>query len=167
MTGFKKPDLNMFNENVFKLIGEDWMLVTSGNVNSFNTMTASWGGMGILWNKPVSYIFIRPTRHTYGFIEKNDTYTLSFFSEKYRKALTLCGTKSGRDIDKAKEAGITPEETENGTVYFKEARLVFECRKLYFHDIDPSHFLDGSIQKMYDNDYHRMYVGEITGIRKK
>jgi flavin reductase (DIM6/NTAB) family NADH-FMN oxidoreductase RutF len=167
MTGFKKPDLNMIDENIFKLIGEDWMLVTSGNINSFNTMTASWGGMGILWNKPVSYIFIRPTRYTYGFIEKNNTYTLSFFSEKYRKALTLCGTKSGRDIDKAKEAGITPEETESGTVYFKEARLIFECRKLYFHDIDPSHFLDGSIQKMYDNDYHRMYVGEITGIRKK
>ncbi len=164
MTGFKKPDLNIFDENIFKLIGEDWMLITSGNINSFNTMTASWGGMGILWNKPVSYIFIRPTRHTYGFIEKNNSYTLSFFSEKYRKALTLCGTKSGRDINKAKEAGLTPEETEGGTVYFKEARLVFACRKLYFHDIDPSHFLDGSIQKMYNNDYHRMYVGEITGI---
>jgi flavin reductase (DIM6/NTAB) family NADH-FMN oxidoreductase RutF len=167
MTVFKKPDLTMIDENIFKLIGEDWMLVTSGNISSFNTMTASWGGMGVLWNKPVSYIFIRPTRYTYGFIEKNNTYTLSFFSEKYRKALTLCGTKSGRDIDKAKEAGITPEEAESGTVYFKEARLAFECRKLYFQDIDPSHFLDSSIEKMYDNDYHRMYVGEITGIRKK
>ena len=167
MIDYKKTDLDMIDESVFKLIGSDWMLVTAGAINSFNTMTASWGGMGILWNKPVSYIFIRPTRHTYEFIERNSTYTLSFFSEKYRKALTLCGTKSGRDVDKAKEAGLTPEETKNGSVSFEEARLVIECKKLYFQDIDPSHFLDGSIEKMYDNDYHRMYIGEITGIRKK
>jgi len=166
MIGLKKADLNLIDGNVFKLIGDDWMLITSGNINSYNTMTASWGGMGVLWNKPVSYIFVRPTRHTYEFIEKNNAYTLSFFSEKYRKALTLCGTKSGRDINKAKEAGITPEETKSGTVYFQEARLVIECRKLYFQDIDPSHFLDSSIDKMYNNDYHRMYVGEIIGIRK-
>jgi len=79
----KKSDINLIDESVFKLIGDDWMLVTSGNINSFNTMTASWGGMGVLWNKPVSYIFIRPTRYTYGFIEKSNTYTLSFFDRKY------------------------------------------------------------------------------------
>jgi len=167
MTDFKKPDLNMIDENVFKLIGEDWMLITSGNKDSFNTMTASWGGMGILWNRPVSYIFVRPTRYTYEFIEKNNGYTLSFFSERYRKALTLCGSTSGRDTDKIAEAGLTPQETESGEISFKEARLVLECRKLYFQDIDPAHFIDSSIEKMYDNDYHRMYIGEITGIRKR
>lgn len=167
MTDFKKPDLNMIDENVFKLIGEDWMLITSGNKDSFNTMTASWGGMGILWNRPVSYIFVRPTRYTYEFIEKSNGYTLSFFSERYRKALTLCGSTSGRDTDKIAEAGLTPQETESGEISFKEARLVLKCRKLYFQDIDPAHFIDSSIEKMYDNDYHRMYIGEITGIRKR
>lgn len=167
MIDFKTTDLHKIDENTFKLIGSDWMLITSGNLQSYNTMTASWGGLGVLWNKPVSYIFIRPTRYTYEFVEKNSTYTLSFFSEKYRKALTLCGSKSGRDIDKAKAAGITPEETGNGTVFFTEARLILECRKLYFQDINPSHFLDSSINKLYDNDYHRMYIGEITGISKK
>jgi flavin reductase (DIM6/NTAB) family NADH-FMN oxidoreductase RutF len=167
MSDNKKPDLNLIDESVFKLIGDDWMLVTSGSINSFNTMTASWGGMGILWNKPVSYIFIRPTRYTYEFLEKNETYTLSFFSEKYRKALSLCGSKSGRDIDKVKETGLTPEETGKGMVAFKEAKLVLECRKLYFQDIDPANFLEASINKMYDNDYHRMYIGEIMGIKKR
>jgi flavin reductase (DIM6/NTAB) family NADH-FMN oxidoreductase RutF len=163
----KKADINLIDESVFKLIGDDWMLVTSGNINSFNTMTASWGGMGVLWNKPVSYIFIRPTRYTYEFLEKNETYTLSFFTEKYRKALSLCGSKSGRDTDKVKEAGLTPEETVKDMVSFKEAKLVIECKKLYFQDINPANFLDASINKMYNNDYHRMYIGEITSIRKK
>jgi flavin reductase (DIM6/NTAB) family NADH-FMN oxidoreductase RutF len=167
MIDYKNTDLKKIDENVFKLIGADWMLITSGNMTSFNTMTASWGGMGVLWNRPVTYIFIRPTRYTREFVEKNDTYTLSFFSDKYRKALTLCGTKSGRDTDKPKNAGITPEETKSGNVYFKEAKLVLECRKLYFQDIDPSNFLDSSISKMYDNDYHRMYIGEITKIIKR
>lgn len=157
----------MIDENIFKLIGEDWMLITSGNKDSFNTMTASWGGMGILWNRPVSYIFVRPTRYTYEFIEKDNGYTLSFFNGRYRKALTLCGSTSGRDTDKVAEAGLTPEETESGAISFKEARLVLECRKLYFQDIDPAHLIDSSIEKMYNNDYHRMYIGEITAIRKR
>jgi len=123
--------------------------------------------MGVLWNKPVTYIFVRPQRYTYEFLEKNKSYSLSFFDEKYRKALTICGSKSGRDIDKVKEAGLTPVVSDNGIVHFSEAKLVVECSKLYYQDIDPSHFLDKSINELYDNDYHRMYIGEITGIVKK
>lgn len=167
MINFSKTDLNKIDENVFKLIGSDWMLITAGTEGSFNTMTASWGGLGVLWNRPVSYIFVRPQRYTYEFLERNDSYSLSFFDEKYRKALSLCGSKSGRDIDKVKESGLTPEVSENGIVHFSEAKLAVECRKLYYQDIDPSRFLDKSINGLYDNDYHRMYIGEITSIIKK
>jgi flavin reductase (DIM6/NTAB) family NADH-FMN oxidoreductase RutF len=149
-------------DNAFQLIGSDWMLVTAGNIQSFNMMTASWGGLGVLWNKNVSFIFIRPCRYTYQFIEKTDTYTLSFFDGAYKRVLNFCGTKSGRDCDKVKETGVSPAQTANGAIYFQEARLVIECRKIYYQDLEPEHFLDADILKNYpEKDFHRMYVGEI------
>jgi len=149
-------------DNVFKLIGAEWMLVTAGNKESFNMMTASWGGLGVLWNKNVCFIFIRPTRYTYGFIEKSNTYTLSFFDPKYKHVLNLCGTKSGRYCNKVKETGISPAETKSGSIYFTEARLVIECRKIYYQDLEPANFLDPEIAANYpEKDYHRMYAGEI------
>jgi len=155
-----KPD--KISDNVFKLIGDDWMLITAGKLDDFNTMTASWGGMGILWHKPVVYCFVRPQRHTFQFMEKYKDFTLTFFEEKYRDALKYCGTKSGKDVDKAKETGLIPYETKNGNVFFKQARLIIECHKLYYNDIDPLSFLDPGIIKNYPvSDYHRMYIGEI------
>jgi flavin reductase (DIM6/NTAB) family NADH-FMN oxidoreductase RutF len=154
-----RPEL--LTDNPFKLIGADWMLVTAGTAGSFNTMTASWGGLGILWERKVCFCFIRPTRYTYEFIERSENFTLSFFEERYRKALSYCGSHSGRDTNKIKEAGLTPV-TEEGFTYFAEARLVLACRKLYFQDISPDRFLDPAIEDMYPKkDYHRMYVGEI------
>jgi flavin reductase (DIM6/NTAB) family NADH-FMN oxidoreductase RutF len=149
-------------DNVFKLIGKDWMLITAGTLDGFNTMTASWGGMGVLWDKKVCFTVVRPTRYTFSFLEENDTYTLSFFPSRYRKALMLCGTKSGREIDKVRESGLTP--VFNGdAVFFEEARLVLECRRLYFQDIIPGNFQDTGIERFYpDKDYHRMYVGEVV-----
>jgi flavin reductase (DIM6/NTAB) family NADH-FMN oxidoreductase RutF len=166
MSDYKIIKPEEISDNVFKLIGSEWMLVTSGNLKSFNAMTASWGGLGVLWNKPVSFIFIRPCRYTYQFIEKSDTYTLSFFDRKFKSVLNLCGTKSGRDCDKVKETGITPTETKDGSIYFTEARLIVECRKIYYQDLDPKHFIDPGIESNYpEKDYHRMYVGEIiTGL---
>jgi flavin reductase (DIM6/NTAB) family NADH-FMN oxidoreductase RutF len=154
-----RPEL--LTDNPFKLIGADWMLITAGTEGSFNTMTASWGGLGVLWERRVCFCFIRPTRYTYEFIERSETFTLSFFEERYRKALSYCGSHSGRDTDKIKEAGLTPV-TEEGFTHFAEARLVLACRKLYFQDISPDRFLDPAIEGMYPlKDYHRMYVGEI------
>ncbi len=126
-------------------------------------MTGGWGGFGVLWNKNVCWCFIRPHRHTYEFMERSENFTLSFFDEKHRAALELCGTKSGRDTDKAAEAGITPiAGTLPGTTAFAEARLIIECRKIYFHDFAPEHFLDPSINALYAaSDYHRAYTGEI------
>jgi flavin reductase (DIM6/NTAB) family NADH-FMN oxidoreductase RutF len=155
-------------ENVFKLIGDRWMLITAGDRDGFNTMTASWGGLGVLWGMPVATCYIRPHRYTYGFMEKGQYYTLSFYPESFRKQLAICGTKSGRDIDKVKECGFTPAFTPEGAVYFEEAELVLVCKKIYFADFDPGHFLDVRIAEQYHpDDYHRMYIGEIVGAYKK
>jgi len=152
-------------ENVFKLFDHDWMLVTAGTLDSFNTLTASWGGMGILWEKEVMMCVVRPVRHTYGFMESHDVFTLAAFQEKYRPALRTCGRKSGRDGDKAREAGLTPVQGLHGGIYFAEARLVYECRKMYWHDFDPERFLDQKMHKFYPKkDYHRLYFGEILSV---
>lgn len=149
--------------NPFQMIGEEWMLVTAGTAEKMNTMTASWGGLGVLWNKPVAFAFVRPTRYTYEFLEQEDCFTLSFYDEKYRHMLALCGRISGRDGDKIAAAGLTPC-TDEAAPYFKEARLVLVCRKLAVQDIDPTGFMDAAIAGHYNNDYHRVYVGEIVKV---
>jgi flavin reductase (DIM6/NTAB) family NADH-FMN oxidoreductase RutF len=161
---FKKLEPQEIPDNPFKLIGSDWMLIAAGPPEAHNMMTASWGGLGVLWNKNVCFCVIRPHRYTYEFVERAESFTLSFLGEEYREALQLCGTKSGREIDKAEATGLTPTAGSlPGTTYFAEARMVLECRKIYFQDIDPEHFLDRSIQDNYpQRDYHRMYVGEIV-----
>lgn len=162
MTGYKEIKSEDLNENPFRLIGRDWMLITAGDLTSYNTMTASWGGFGVLWHKNVSFVFIRPTRYTYEFVEKADIFTLSFFYESHREALKICGSKSGRDVDKVSEAELSPFETPAGSVSFNEARLIIECRNIYSQDINPELFLDPDIDKNYPKrDYHRMYAGEI------
>ncbi len=156
----KKPEL--LAENPFRLIGSDWMLITAGTQEKFNTMTASWGGLGVLWERKVAVCFVRPTRYTYEFLERSGTFTLSFFGAEHRKALQFCGSHSGRNTDKMKGAGLTPV-FDGAFVHFDEARLVLACRKIYFQDIGPERFLDPRIEDMYpQKDYHRMYVGEIV-----
>ena len=136
---------------------------------NWNTMTASWGALGVLWGKDVAFMFVLPSRHTYGFVNSASLFTLSFFDETYRGALDLCGEKSGRDIDKAAASGLTPVlfrgGSVDGAVTFREAKDVFVCKKLYTHDFDPALFLDRkSIEENYHGtDYHRMYIGEIAG----
>jgi len=166
--GFKKILPEEMNDNLFRLIGKNWALITAGDKTDCNTMTASWGSFGILWNKPVVHCFIRPQRYTYTFVENSDTYTLSFFDESYRSQLQLCGTKSGRDIDKIRECGFTTVFADCGTPYFDEAQLVFICKKLYWHDIQPERFVDRNMMKHYpDHDYHREYIGEILEVLVK
>jgi flavin reductase (DIM6/NTAB) family NADH-FMN oxidoreductase RutF len=158
----------LITDNPFQLIDKEWMLITAGKPESFNTMTASWGGFGILWNKPVVFCFVRPVRYTYQFMEESDFFTATFFDRKYRKALNFCGANSGRDIDKMAATGLTPLASAHGSVYFEQARLVLECRKLYFSDIDPEHFSDPAINNNYPfADYHRMYIGEILNCMQK
>ena len=157
-----KPEL--INNNIFKLIGSDWMLITAGTIEKFNSMTASWGGFGYLWDKNVCICVVRPSRYTFEFIEKTADFTLSFFDEKYREALNFFGTNSGRNVDKMKGTGLTAREGSSGTVHFQEANLYLECRKIYYQDLDPQNFIDPKIGNYYsDRDYHRFYIGEITG----
>lgn len=154
-------------ENIISLFDDNWSLITAGDEKGYNTMTASWGGIGELWNKDVCFIFIRPQRYTYEFVEKNDLFTVSFYGKEYKKALSFCGTKSGRDYDKAKETGLTPLFID-GTVSFEEAKLTLVCRKIAFQDMKPDGFVDKTIDNNYkDGDYHRIYVGEIIACYEK
>lgn len=149
-------------DNTFKLIGSDYMLITAGNLKSYNTMTASWGGLGVLWNKNIAVCFVRPHRYTYQFMESTDNFTLSFFEQKYKGVLDYCGSKSGRDVNKALECKLTAIESTLKGVFFSQARLVLECKKIYFQDLQESNFLDKSIAHNYPKkDFHRMYIGEI------
>jgi len=166
---YSKVDPYSLNDNVFDILDKQWMLITAGSADSFNTMTASWGGLGILWNKPIAIIFIRPHRYTYKFVEDNSNFNLSFYTNKYRSALQFIGSKSGRDYNKPKETGLTPVITPENTITFNEARLILDCKKLYFGDLDPKNFIDkGIIEKNYPiHDFHRFYFGEIIGCYSK
>jgi len=159
----KKTFPEELSVNVFDLIGNEWMLITAGEPGKFNTMTASWGGLGHLWDRNVSFCFVRPQRYTFEFMERSTRYSLCFFGHGHRAALNYCGTHSGRDVDKVKAAKLTPLFTAKGTPYFAEARLVLECRKLYAQFLDESSFVDTSIPgAVYPGkDFHRLYVGEI------
>lgn len=165
---YDKLEASDLPDNVIQLIGKEWMLVTAGDESSFNTMTASWGGIGWLWNKPVAFVFVRPERYTYEFIEKSDYLTLSFLGEANKKIHAVCGSKSGRDTDKVKATGLKPIFTEQGNVLFEQARLSLECKKLYTDTIKPECFLDKeSLEKWYDDahgGFHKMYIVEIENI---
>ena len=165
---FDVVDPYSLSDNPFQLIGKDWFLLTAGNAESYNTMTAGWGSFGVLWNKPVLTTFVRPTRYTYEFTEAGDYFTACFFPPKFRKILNYCGSVSGRDEDKIGKSNLTPLLTEKKQLIFAEASLAFECRKIYFSDIKPEHFLHQNILKHYPlKDFHRMYVGEILTCWKK
>lgn len=161
----KITDIREITESAATLFDEKWALITAGNKDSYNTMTASWGGIGELWNKDVCFIFIRPQRYTYEFTEREEYFTVSFLPEQYRKALAFCGRNSGRDCDKAKEAGLTPMAFDE-SMGFEESEVTVLCKKLYNQDISPEGFVDRTIDTdCYSaKDYHRMYIGEIVKV---
>lgn len=169
----KKQDISLLGkEDAFQLIGKEWMLITAGDSTSYNTMTASWGGLGWLWNKPVAFIFVRPERYTHDFIEKNNRLSLSFFSEDYKPALQICGTKSGRDGDKVKEAGLSPKSLESGVMTFDEARMVLDCKKLFKTEMSEAAFMDNELYARWYHDQpggglHTIYVVEIENVYAK
>lgn len=160
---FKEIDIKDLTFSPFEKIGKQWMLITAGNKDAFNTMTASWGGLGVMWNKNVAFTFIRPSRYTLEFCEKEEYFTLTFFSEEYRKALSFCGTKSGRDVDKCKETGLTPLFDAEAP-YFEEAELVVVCKKMYAQNMEKSAICDDFVNTHYGEaePMHKMYVGEIV-----
>lgn len=159
-----KIDLNTIQKNFFKTINDEWMLITAGTPQQFNTMTASWGTLGILWNKPIAICFIRPHRYTFQFAEKSPYFSLSFFDEKNRQILDYCGSYSGRDTDKVSATGLIPLQLNDYCVAFEQAVLIFECQKLYADFIKKENFVVTElIKKIYPaEDFHRFFIGEIT-----
>ena len=157
-----------FHSKSFELWDKTWLLLTSGDFgkSDFNSMTVAWGGIGMMWNKPMVIVVVRPTRHTFKFINSYDTFSLCVFAEQYRSALNLLGSKSGRDGDKIKASGLTPIASSSiAAPIYMEAELVLECRKMYWEDLNPQHFLLPEIDKNYaKKDYHRMVMGEIVKI---
>ncbi|MDE7279980.1 MAG: flavin reductase [Oscillospiraceae bacterium] len=159
----KEIALENLSLNPWTKIGKDWFLLTSGDENGFNTMTVGWANMGIMWNKNVITAMVRPNRYTYDFMEKNDLFTVSFFGEEHKKALSFCGSHSGRDCDKAKEAGLTPEFID-GTTTFKEAKLTFVCRKIYAQDLDVSLIAEDVRPANGSDPIHKQFMGEIIKV---
>jgi len=163
---FREIEAKSLLINPFVMLDDDWALLSAGGVGKFNTMTISWGNMGIMWGKPILTVVVRPQRYTKEFIDDMDLFTISFYSNSHRKALELLGSKSGRDSDKITESALTPLFIDD-TVAFEEAERIFLCRKLFGgQQLDASKFVDQSLDStMYPNkDYHYFYVGEIVKV---
>lgn len=153
--------------NPFQMLGSDWALVTARKGEEVNTMTIAWGGLGIMWGKPVVFIVIRPQRFTREFVDASDQFSLSFFGSGYRKQLNYLGTVSGRDEPKIERSGLTLIDKLE-TPCFAEAETILICRKLYRQEYDPSLFLDPALEKMYpQQDYHIQYIGEVLQVLEK
>ena len=161
----KAIDPNQLNDNFIELIGKEWMLVAAGTQEKFNMMTASWGGIGVLWNRPVVFVFVRPERYTRTFIDDRKQFTLSFLKPDYRQAHSICGSKSGREIDKVAATGLTPSFTEAGNPLFAESKLSLECKVLYESAIEACKFLDPTLYPQWYNEArgnaHLVYIAEI------
>ena len=161
--------------NPMTLIGGEWLLIAAGNEkDGYNAMTASWGHLGAIWQRPggtahvglpTALVYIRPQRYTKEFVDREEIFTLSFFDASYKKALTYLGTHSGRDENKIDKAGLTAV-FESDTTYFREAKMVFICRKLYHAPLREEGFVDKSLVKNNypQKDFPEMYVGEILKV---
>lgn len=153
-----------FNTNIFDQYDKKWALLTAGDKDKFNTMTISWGGLGTLWNKPVATVYVRTSRYTNEFMKDNDYFTVSFYPEECKKVLGVLGSKSGRDMDKIHESGLTPKEVENG-VTFAEAEVTLVCKKMICQRLEPTNMTPEIAKQFYENEAeHDMYVGEVVAI---
>lgn len=152
-----------------RMIGNEWWLVTAGDkAKGYNTMTASWGHVGVIWQRPTAIVYIRPQRYTKEFIDRADRYTLSLFGGGYKKEMGYLDSHSGRDGDKVAKVGLTPVFEEDYT-YFAEAETVIVCRKLYQAPLLPVGFIDARIidEQYPAGDFHEMYIGEIEKVLVK
>lgn len=164
LAGYKRIDPDKIPGNIIKLLN-DWMLITSGTDSETNTMTASWGGIGVLWEKPVAFCFINPTRHSITTMDKGDTYTISFYTEAYKDALLYCGNTSGKNTDKIKGSGLTPIKTASGATAFGEAWMILECKKILAQQISPDSVFAKDLSSDWSkNGFHKIYVGEILNV---
>lgn len=158
---FQTVNIRDLDQNAVQMVADRWLLISAGKPEDFNMMTASWGMLGEIWGKDAAAVFVRPSRYTYRFLEQSEYFALSVLpDELHDRVHAVCGSQSGRDVDKAAATGLTP--VFDHSVYFEQTEIVLICKKIYTHDIDPHGFLDPSIGAHYHGDYHRMYVGEIV-----
>jgi flavin reductase (DIM6/NTAB) family NADH-FMN oxidoreductase RutF len=158
-----------FRPEIFHLFDRQWLVLSAGDFGrrEYNAMTISWGSLGIMWGKPIVQVAVRPSRHTHAFLDRFDSFTVTAFSEEYRRALNVLGNQSGRDGDKIAAARLTPiASTQIAAPAFAEAELVLECRKMYRDPLDSRSFLDPAMAANYpEKDYHTVYYGEIVALR--
>lgn len=167
LSSYKKLDPEKIPGNIIKMLSNDWMLITAGNDSGFNMMTASWGGLGYLWEKPVAFCFINPARYTYQLMETNNYYTLSFYTEAYRDALKYCGSTSGKNSNKVEGSGLTPITLPSGAKAFSEAWLIIECKKVLGQQITKDAVFDEKVKENWTSEgkqLHKMYAGEIVNV---
>ena len=163
---FKEITAKEINGNLIKAIADEWMLITAGDKNGYNMMTASWGFIGEMWGSDSVSIMVRPQRYTMDFIDNNDYFTLSFYGDK-KEIHKVCGSMSGRDVNKTELTGLTPIFIDS-SVYCDEARLVIVCKKQYVQRLSEDCFIDKEPLKWYDNkDYHYMIIGKIEKVLVK
>jgi len=156
-----------FINDIFSQFHNKWALVTAGDIDKHNSMTISWGSMGTLWSKPVVSVYVKPCRNTHSFLSNNDYFTVSFYPEEYRNALSLMGSLSGRHCDKDKQANLTPIELEKGITY-KEAEITIVCKKIYTQDLDINAIPVDQIDRHYKVEApHTMFIGEVIEIVKQ
>ncbi len=160
---FKEISAKDIKDNLIEKISNEWMLISAGDKDGYNMMTASWGFMGEMWGKDSVIAMIRPQRYTMQFVNKNDYFAFSFYGDN-KDIHKVCGSKSGRDCNKTEETGLTPVFADN-TVYFEEANLVIICKKQYADSLKEENFTDKSPLKWYENkDYHNMIFGSIEKV---
>ena len=153
-----------FKTDIFAQYAQKWALLTAGDKDKFNTMTISWGGLGTLWNKPVASVYVRTSRYTHEFMDNNEYFTVSFFPEDCKKVLGVLGSKSGRDMDKMNESGLTAKLFDK-SVTFEEAEVTLVCKKLMKQPLDPANMADDIAKQFYDAEaQHDMYIGEVVDI---
>ncbi|MCR5295399.1 MAG: flavin reductase [Lachnospiraceae bacterium] len=153
-----------FTSDIFKQFDKKWALLTAGSKEKFNTMTISWGGLGTIWGKPVATVYVRTSRYTHEFMDNGEYFTVSFYPEEYKKVLGVLGSKSGRDIDKMNDSGLTPKEA-GETMTFAEAEVTLLCRKLFKQPMDPANMPADLVEQFYKKDApHDLYIGEVIEV---
>ena len=165
MHTFQPYPIELLEMNPFEKIGKEWALVTAGSKQKANTMTVSWGGVGVLWGKNVAFIFIRDSRYTKEFIDNGDFFSISFLGKDYKDALSYCGSHSGRNEDKFANAGLSLGY-KHSIPYVDEANLVMLCQKMSATKITEDSFIAPEIKEKWykDGDMHTMYIAEIIEI---
>jgi len=165
MNKFKEIKPEELDKSPFQLIGNDWMLITAEKENKINTMTASWGGFGVIFRKNVVFIVIRPQRYTKEFVDSSDTFSLTFFDKNFKECLSYLGTVSGRDEDKISKSKLTIKHS-NSTPFFEQGNIVIICKKIYAQDLNHECFIASEldIKCFPEKDYHTLYFAEVEKI---